>query len=75
MKRAGGSDLLDYNLFTTSSRVTVWGDGTAGTMAMQTQQKVRSGKPETMNIYGRIPAGRDVSVGSYTDTLVVTVNP
>lgn len=75
MKRTGGTDLLDYNLFTTSSRTTVWGDGTAGTVTVTTPSRVRSGRPATMNIYGKIPAGRDVSVGSYTDTLVVTVTP
>lgn len=75
MKRSGGTDLLDYNLFTNSNRTTVWGDGTAGTITVTTPARVRSGKPVTMNVYGRIPAGRDVSVGSYTDTLVVTVNP
>lgn len=75
MKRSGGTDLLDYNLFTNSSRATVWGDGTAGTVTVTTPSRVRSGRPATMNVYGRIPAGRDVSVGSYTDTLVVTVNP
>lgn len=74
MKRSGGTDLLDYNLFTTSSRTTVWGDGTAGTSPVTTP-RVRNGRPATMNVYGRIPAGRDVSVGSYSDTLVVTVTP
>ena len=64
MKRAGGTDLLDYNLFTTSSRTTVWGDGTSGTSTVATPQRVRSGKPATVNVYGRIPAGRDVSIGS-----------
>ena len=75
MKRAGGTDLLDYNLFSTSSRTTIWGDGTSGTATVTTPSRVRSGKPATMNVYGRIPAGRDVPIGSYMDTLVVTVTP
>jgi spore coat protein U-like protein len=75
MKRAGGTDVLDYNLFTTSTRATIWGDGTSGTSTMTTASRVRSGRPATMNVYGRIPAGRNVSVGSYSDTLVVTVTP
>ncbi|MHB8109711.1 MAG: Csu type fimbrial protein [Syntrophorhabdaceae bacterium] len=75
MKRVGGGDLLNYNLFTTSSRTTVWGDGTAGSITVTTPSRVRQGRPVTINIYGRIPAGRDVTFGSYADTLVVTVTP
>lgn len=75
MKRSAGTDLLNYNLFTTSSRTTIWGDGTAGTSWVRTPLRVRNRRPATMNVYGRIPAGSDVSVGSYSDTLVVTVTP
>ena len=30
--------------------------------------------PQTLTIYGQIPAGQDVGVGTYTGTITVTVN-
>lgn len=72
--RVSGSDRLNYNLFTTASRTVIWGDGTAGTSTVLISN-VRRGRPETRTIYGRIPAGQDVSVGSYSDSLTVTITP
>ena len=72
---AGTSSNLPYNLFTDSSRSTVWGDGSGGTgtvsdsYALALLLVVRN-----YPIYGRIPAGAAVQSGVYTDTLVVTVN-
>jgi spore coat protein U-like protein len=71
LQRAGGSDRLAYNLYTTPSFSTVWGDGGGGS---QTQTNlVTKDTPWTANIYGRIPAGQNVSVGSYTDVITVTI--
>jgi spore coat protein U-like protein len=67
-----GSDRLDYNLFTTSSRSTIWGDGTAGTSTVLLSS-VRRNQPRVTTIYGRVPAGQDIQVGSYTDTVTVTI--
>jgi len=36
--------------------------------------KVFKNKAWTVTIYGRIPAGQDVSAGSYSDTLTLTIN-
>jgi spore coat protein U-like protein len=63
-----GTNTLDYNLYTSATRVTVWGNGTAGT-ARVTAPRLTSSTP----IYGRIPAGQNVRAGTYTDTLTVTV--
>jgi spore coat protein U-like protein len=72
MKPPTGSYRLDYNLFTTSSRSTIWGNGTAGTSTVLLSN-VRRNQPRVTTIYGRIPAGQDIQVGSYTDTVTITI--
>jgi spore coat protein U-like protein len=61
---------LSYNLFTDPTRVLVWGDGTSGTLAVP-----GTGTALAINhaVYGRIPARQNVPVGSYTDTVIVTL--
>ncbi len=67
-----GSEALNYNLYRDAARTTIWGDGTGGTQVF-TATIVVSGSA-TVTIYGRIPAGQDVSVGSYTDSITATIN-
>lgn len=73
MKLTTGSDLLSYNLFTTSARTVIWGDGTGTTETVR--EHAFSGIPLTLTIYGRIPAGQDVSAGFYSENLTVIVTP
>ena len=72
MKHISGTDLLDYNLYTRANRNRIWGDGTGNTRTLS--QRVRNNRPTNLSVYGRIPAGQDISVGQYSDTLVVTIN-
>jgi len=74
MRRTAGTDRLSYNLYTTPSMSTVWGDGSAGTSTVFLR-KVNRNHPVATTIFGRIPPGQDVSVGSYVDTLTVTITP
>ncbi len=74
MRHASTADQLSYNLFTNPSMNVVWGDGTAGT-ATVFLFKVNKNRPQTATIYGRIPPGQNVSVGSYSDRLTVTITP
>ncbi|GAB4227476.1 MAG: hypothetical protein OHK0028_00180 [Deltaproteobacteria bacterium] len=74
MRHATLSDRLDYNLFTSPSLGTVWGDGSSGT-ATVFLRRVRRNRPATVTIYGRIPPGQNVSVGSYSDAVTVTIAP
>ena len=77
MKRSGGIDLLDYNIYTDVTRTVIFGDGAGGTTKIERIK--RTGKPEpwsdSISIYGRIPPGQDVSAGTYSDALTATVNP
>jgi spore coat protein U-like protein len=72
MRNSSGTDRLTYNLYTDASRNVVWGDGTAGTAAVNLR-KVNKNRPVTATIYARIPSGQDVVPGTYLDTLVVTI--
>ena len=75
MKRTGGSDLLSYNIYTDVSRTIIFGNGTGGTSEIILRKP--HGKPDpwsqTVTVYGRIPPGEDVSAGTYSDVLTLTV--
>jgi spore coat protein U-like protein len=64
-----GSNRLNYNLYTGADRSAVWGDGHGGSQLMT----VRKNKVTTLSVYGQIPAGQDVAIGTYTDPIVATV--
>ncbi len=71
---AGGAH-LSYNVYTEPTRTTVWGDGSGGTGRFNGTFVVVLGQAsQPFVIYGRIPAQQAAPVGSYTDTLVITVN-
>ena len=67
-----GGDNLDYNIYTDASRTTIWGDSTGGT-----GYYFNAGVPKntTVNVtaYARIFSGQDISGGSYSDTVTVTI--
>ncbi|MBK5297737.1 MAG: spore coat protein U domain-containing protein [Vicinamibacteria bacterium] len=50
----------------------MWGDGTGGTTTYF-ENNPPNNKDVVLTVYGRITAGQDVGVGSYTDTVVVTL--
>jgi len=66
----GGGSTLNYNLYRDSARTEVWGDGTSSTY---TQSGSGTGGENHFIVYGRIPEGQNVSVGSYSDSLAVTI--
>jgi spore coat protein U-like protein len=66
---ADGPNLLGYNLYTEAARAVIWGDGTGGTGVVS-----GSGTTGNHTVYGRISARQNVSVGSYSDSITVTVN-
>jgi spore coat protein U-like protein len=72
---AAGTARLGYNLFLDAARTIVWGDGTAGTAVAATGFRLSGNKTQSVShtIYGRIPAQQAAAVGSYSDTIVVTL--
>ncbi|WP_395331241.1 spore coat U domain-containing protein [Novosphingobium sp. BL-8H] len=68
-----GSNLLYYNIYADSGHNTVWGDGTGGASIVQVQLNGLLNFSSSATAYGRIPALQNVPVGSYSDTLTITV--
>jgi len=69
------SNPLAYNLYTQANYSIIWGDGSPGTSVIADsyglgQNTISNQYP----IYGRIPAGQNINIGSYRDILIVTVN-
>ncbi|KPF70415.1 hypothetical protein IP84_01380 [beta proteobacterium AAP99] len=66
---------LNYNLFTTTARTTVWGDGTAGTAPVGgTGLGMAAGNAVALTVFGRIPVQPTaVPSTTYSDTITVSV--
>jgi spore coat protein U-like protein len=75
-KLASGANRINYNLYTTTTRNVIWGDGTSGSVTLTFSGGVLSGGTRNFShtVYGRIPALQNVKAGAYTDTVIVTVN-
>jgi spore coat protein U-like protein len=78
MDDAGGHR-LNYNLYTSGTHATIWGDGTGGTGVVSGSVSIPfllggSGTADN-TVYGLIPGGTQPTayVGSYSDTITVTV--
>ena len=68
MLSASGHDRLNYNLYIDAARSTIWGNGSGNSLV------VSQSAPATVTVYGRIPPGQNVSVGTYSDTVSVTIS-
>jgi spore coat protein U-like protein len=71
----GGTDVLNYELFSDAGRTTVWGSGnpSGGGLGFAPGPAVNK-TSRVFPIHGRIPAAQDSAVGNYTDTVQATVN-
>jgi spore coat protein U domain-containing protein, fimbrial subunit CupE1/2/3/6 len=67
-------DTLMYNIFTTAGRTTIWGTSMTGGAMPLAALSTSSTTTINIPIFGRIPAGQDVGVDNYQDTVVATVN-
>lgn len=67
----GGSNYLTYELYQESGRTTVWSNSGAGLLS---PVAAPSKAPRSFSVYGRVQSNQDVPAGSYSDTVVATVN-
>ncbi len=65
-----GTEFLSYELYQNIGRTTVW--GTAGG-AILNPGAAPSNAARDLTVYGRAAGGQDVSVGSYSDSVLATV--
>lgn len=68
--KAGGADQLDYNIYGDAAHTEVIGNGTNGTYYYYGTVGSAGGYAP---YYGLAPASQNVSPGSYSDTITVTV--
>jgi spore coat protein U-like protein len=71
-RMVNGAEQLFYNLYRDAARTIIWGDGTGGTQAY-TIGNPQNNQDTSVPIFGRAPAGQNVSVGNYSDTITVTL--
>ncbi|MFD2263932.1 spore coat U domain-containing protein [Lacibacterium aquatile] len=71
---AGPGKTMNYNLFTSGTYGSVWGNGSGGSVMVYDGYLLGLAMATTSYpIYGRIPALQNVPAGNYTDTILVTV--
>jgi spore coat protein U-like protein len=61
--------LLKYSLFSDSGRTTNWGNSSGSWVF-----GIGTGAAQTLTVYGQIPASQSTISGTYTDTVIATVN-
>lgn len=65
---AGNDTPISYNLYTDAGTSIIWGNGTGGGVVVN-----GSGSTTTYTVYGKLDPLQDARVGSYQDTVLVTV--
>ncbi|MGR8979207.1 MAG: Csu type fimbrial protein [Gammaproteobacteria bacterium] len=72
-RMASGGNTLEYNLYRDAGRNQIWGNGTGGTYTVSGSIFLLGSNDHT--VYGRIPLStqRNAMVGSYSDSITVTV--
>jgi spore coat protein U-like protein len=73
---SNGTHTLQYNLYTSNSYTTVWGDGTGGSAVIA---GFSSGfaSPISLTIYGQLPdntSNRLATSGTYSDTILIVLD-
>ena len=69
-RMGNGTDFLAYELYKEAGRTNVWGNAGSDLISLAA---AASNAAQTLTVYGRVTGLQDVSVGSYTDTVIVTV--
>ena len=73
---SSGAQALNYNLYTTNPRSTVWGNGTSPTATITGSFTLTNSTPtkdRDHTVYGRMPAAQNAAAGTYSTTTPITV--
>ncbi|HKB79434.1 MAG TPA: spore coat U domain-containing protein [Thermoanaerobaculia bacterium] len=71
-RMASGTDFLNYSLFQDAALTQVWGSGIAG--GATANYNAASKSVTAVTVYGMVPQAQDVTVGSYADVVLATIN-
>jgi spore coat protein U-like protein len=69
-RMTNGVEFLTYELYKEAARTNVWANALTG---LVTLLPAASNAPQTLTVYGRIAPGQNVAIGSYTDSVSITV--
>jgi spore coat protein U-like protein len=72
--RSASGDVLLYNLYKDAARTVVWGDAGSQLYSDPNPPGRGAGNAVTVPIYARIFSLQDVGVGTYSDSITVTIN-
>ncbi|MFP5305643.1 MAG: spore coat U domain-containing protein [Gammaproteobacteria bacterium] len=67
-----GASTLNYNLYTSPTYNTIWGDGSGGTSRVSGSITLLV-NPGVHPVYALVPGNQNVAPGTYTDSITVTV--
>jgi spore coat protein U domain-containing protein, fimbrial subunit CupE1/2/3/6 len=67
----GSGNFLTYELYQDASHTTVWGNAGAGLLS---PAAAPSKAARNFTVYGQVVSNQDATAGSYSDTVVATVN-
>jgi spore coat protein U-like protein len=67
----GSANSLAYQLYTSGTFSSIWGDGTGGSVTVSGNG---DGTAQALTVYGRIGTAQFVPAGNYSDRVAVTVN-
>ena len=73
---SSGAQTLNYNIYTTTARTTVWGDGTSSTATVAASFSLTTATPtrnRAHTAYGRMAAAQNAAAGAYSTTTPITV--
>ena len=72
MTRDDDDDTLAYQLFEDRSLADTWGDGSSNGPGLNIPETPGGGS-QSVNVFGRIPAGEEVPPGAYNDIVRITL--
>ena len=65
-----GLQYLTYEIYKESGRTNVWGDSGGNTVTLAAAASIL---PQTITVYGRVPASQSASAGVFADTVAITL--
>lgn len=73
--RSSAGDLLDYNIYTTTTRNVVWGNGVTGSTVTVSGGLLGLGHwTATRGFFGRVSPTNATKPGAYSDTVIVRID-